>query len=77
MKLLALVVAAIALLSGMGCISPNWMRLVPENKDLDAVISTPYGTITIHSRVNPYGTNGLGPLPTVQPVPAGAVLLSR
>lgn len=61
-----------------GCISPNWIRLVPENKDLDATVNTIYGTITIHSRVNPNGTNGLGPLPTnVSVVPSGTLLLTR
>lgn len=56
----------VALASLTGCMSPNWMRLVPENKDLDAVITTPYGTITIHSRVNPAGTNTLPGLPKPQ-----------
>lgn len=52
-----------------GCMSPDWVRLIPENKDAHIVISTPYGTATIDTRVNPTGTNGLGPLPlTLTPV---------
>ena len=58
--------AALLLLS-TGCISPDWIRLAPENKDIDAIVSTIYGTVTIHSRVNPYGTNGLPKLPVPTP----------
>lgn len=73
-KIFALGAALCALLTG--CISPNWIRLAPENKDIDATVTTVYGTITIHSRVNPNGTNGLGPLPTVTPVQSG-ILISK
>jgi len=38
------------------------MRLIPENKDAHIVINTIYGTVTIDTRVNPNGTNGLGSL---------------
>ena len=71
-KLLPL--AAIGLLAG--CMSPNWTRVIPENKDFDGEINTIYGHMVIHSRVNPAGTNPLPPLPVpgtstivVQPAP--------
>jgi len=53
----------LAILPLAGCISPNWIRLAPENKDIDAEVNTVYGHVTIHSRVNPQGTNPLLPLP--------------
>ena len=68
---------ALATLILTGCVSPNWMRLIPENKDAHIVVMTPYGSATIDTRVNPGGTNGLGPLPvTVSPV-NGLLLQTR
>lgn len=61
----------ISLLPLCGCLSPNWVRLIPENKDAHIVVNTIYGTVTIDTRVNPSGTNGLGALSapvTVTPI---------
>lgn len=57
------ILAVLCVVGLTGCISPNWMRLIPENKDADVVLSTPYGTVTIHTRVNPQGSNALPSLP--------------
>lgn len=51
-----------------GCMSPNFSRLVPENKDADILVVYPYGQIIIRSRVNPSGTNVLAPLNNNQPI---------
>lgn len=67
-KLLILAVLAVG---PVGCMSPNWVRLIPEGKDAHIVVNTIYGTVTIDTRVNPSGTNGLGALSapvTVTPV---------
>lgn len=58
-----LIITASMLALTVGCMSPNWVRLVPENKDADIVVSTIYGVIQIHTRVNPAGTNTLPALP--------------
>lgn len=50
-----------------GCMSPNFSRLVPENKDADILIVYPYGQIIIRSRVNP-GANTLLPLNNQVPI---------
>ena len=62
-KLKLLTALASGFLLTTGCMSPNWMRLAPENKDIDAEVNTIYGHVIIHSRVNPAGTNPLAPLP--------------
>lgn len=74
MRKILLAVAASALLTG--CVSPNWIRLIPENKDAHITLNTVYGTLTIDTRVNPNGTNGLGPV-TATAVPANSVILTR
>ena len=55
------IAACCALLTG--CMSPNWTRVIPENKDFDGELNTIYGHLILHSRVNPNGTNPLPPLP--------------
>lgn len=57
---------SIPLLLLAGCIAPDYGRLVPENKDADIEItSARYGHVRISTRVNPLGTNPLGPLVNV------------
>lgn len=56
------------LLGLASCMSPNFSRIVPENKDADVHIIYPYGQITIRSRVNPHGYNALLPLDNTKPV---------
>lgn len=58
----------ILLLLPSGCMSPNFSRLVPENKDADIHVIYPYGQIIIRSRVNPNGTNTLLPLNNNAPI---------
>jgi hypothetical protein len=48
--------------------SPNFSRLIPENKDADVHVIYPYGQIIIRSRVNPTGTNHLLPLNNNSPI---------
>lgn len=75
MKKLALLIALLPLTA---CMSPNWVRLIPEGKDADILVNTPYGTVQIHTRVNPYGTNGLGALPTpITVTPVNGLLIRQ
>lgn len=61
-------ILALPLVALAGCMSPNFTRLIPENKDADILVVHPYGQIVIKSRVNPLGTNPLPPLDNSKPV---------
>lgn len=64
MKTKLSIVAAMALLL-TGCMSPDWQRLIPENKSAHIMIYNPvYGYVTIDTRVVGDTNNGLlYPLP--------------
>ena len=61
----------------VGCVAPDYKRLIPENKDADIeIFSAQYGHVKISTRVNPQGTNPLPPLSnssnvemTIRPIP--------
>jgi len=77
-KLLPLL--AVAACAGLftACMSPNYTRLIPENKDAEIWVTTLYGTIHVSTRVNPTGTNGLGALPnTTTATPVNGILLTK